>query len=125
GSTLDAQGGGGAAGRGGGRGGAPQPGRVTPDTPRPIDAAPSLWAEELTFMEIRDLVKAGTTTVIIGTGGVEQNGPWVAGGQHKFVLQTVLPYVARAIGNALIAPIVKFVPEGRIEPSPAGHMSYP
>lgn len=99
-------------------------GRVTPDTPRPIDAGTSLWAEELTFMEIRDLVKAGTTTIIIGTGGVEQNGPYVAGGKHNFVLQTVMPYIARAVGSALLAPIVKFVPEGRIEPTTTGHMQY-
>jgi hypothetical protein len=66
------------------------------DAPRPIDAGVSLWAEELTWMEIRDLVKAGTTTIIIGTGGVEQNGPYVAGGKHNFVLQTVLPAIARA-----------------------------
>ena len=96
------------------------------DTPRPIDAGESLWAEELTWMEIRDLLKAGkATTIIIGTGGVEQNGPYVAGGKHNFVLQTVLPYIARAIPNSLIAPIVKFVPEGRIEPTPSGHMTYP
>jgi len=95
------------------------------DAPRPIDAGASLWAEELTWMEIRDLVKAGTTTIIIGTGGVEQNGPYVAGGKHNFVLQTVLPYIARAIPNSLIAPIVKFVPEGRIEPAASGHMNYP
>ena len=63
-------------------------GRVTPNTPRPIDAGSSLWAEELTFMEIRDLVKAGTTTIVIGTGGVEQNGPYVASGKHNFVLLT-------------------------------------
>jgi len=94
------------------------------DAPRPIDAGVSLWAEELTWMEIRDLVKAGTTTIIIGTGGVEQNGPYVAGGKHNFVLQTVLPSIARAIPNSLIAPIVKFVPEGRIEPTPGGHMGY-
>jgi creatinine amidohydrolase/Fe(II)-dependent formamide hydrolase-like protein len=76
-------------------------------------------------MEVRDLLKAGKTTVIIGTGGVEQNGPYVAGGKHNYVLQTVLPYIARAIPNSLIAPVVKFVPEGRIEPTPGGHMSYP
>ena len=34
-----------------------------------------------------------------------------------------MPYIARTIGNALIAPIVKFVPEGSIEP-PDGHMRY-
>jgi len=95
------------------------------DAPRPIDAGESLWTEELTWMEVRDLVKAGKTTIIIGTGGVEQNGPYVAGGKHNFVLQTVLPYIARAIPNALIAPIVKFVPEGRIEPTKGGHMRYP
>jgi creatinine amidohydrolase len=127
-TSLAAQGGGGGAGgaagggRGGGRG-APQPGRVMPDTPRPIEAGSSLWTEELTFMEVRDLVKAGYTTVIIGTGGVEQNGPYVAGGKHNYVLTTVMPYIARKIGNTLIAPIVKFVPEGRHEPG-SGHMSY-
>ena len=100
-------------------------GQVRPDAPRPIDAGSSLWAEELTWMETRDLIKGGTTTIIIGTGGVEQNGPYVAGGKHNFVLQAVLPYIARAIPNSLIAPIVKFVPEGRIEPTPSGHMKYP
>ena len=43
------------------------------DAPRPIEAGESLWTEELTWMEVRDLVKAGKTTIIIGTGGVEQN----------------------------------------------------
>ncbi len=95
------------------------------DAPRPIPAVDSLWAEELTWMEMRDAIKAGKTTILIGTGGVEQNGPYVAGGKHNYVLQTVLPYIARSIGNTLIAPIVKFVPEGAIEPKPAGHMRYP
>jgi creatinine amidohydrolase/Fe(II)-dependent formamide hydrolase-like protein len=102
-----------------GRGGAAR------TAPRPIDAQESLWTEELTWMEMRDLISAGKTTVIIGTGGVEQNGPYLAGGKHNYVLQTVLPYIAQAIPNSLIAPIVKFVPEGRIEPTPSGHMSYP
>jgi len=99
--------------------------RLPLDAPRPIDAGNSLWAEELTSMEIRDALRAGTTTIIIGTGGVEQNGPYVAGGKHNYVLQTVLPPIARAIGRALIAPIVKFVPEGSIEPTVSGHMEYP
>jgi len=92
---------------------------------RPIEAGDSLWTEELTWMEVRDAVRAGKTTVLIGTGGVEQNGPYVAGGKHNFVLATVMPEIAKAIGNTLIAPIVKFVPEGAIEPTPRGHMSYP
>lgn len=70
-------------------------------------------------------IAAGKTTGIIGTGGVEQNGPYVAGGKHNYVLQLVLPYIAREIGNTLIAPIVKFVPEGAIEPAPTGDRLYP
>ena len=38
-------------------------------------------------MEVRDAVSAGNTTVLIGTGGVEQNGPYLAGGKHNFVLR--------------------------------------
>jgi len=98
--------------------------RLPLDAPRPIEAGDCLWAEELTSMVIRDLIRAGTTAIIIGTGGVEQNGPYVAGGKHNYVLQTVLPYIAKAIGKALIAPIVKFVPEGNIEPKTSGHMQY-
>src|SRR5262245_37548356 len=98
--------------------------RQLPEAPRPIEAGASLWTEELTSMEIRDAIRAGTTTIIIGTGGVEQNGRYVVSGKRNYVLQTVLPFVARAIGNALIAPIVKFVPEGSIEPSTSGHMQY-
>src|SRR5262245_46139944 len=98
---------------------------ATREAPRPIETGVRIWAEELTWMEIRDLVRSGTTTIIIGTGGVEQNGPYVVGGKHNFVLQTVLPYIARAIPKSLAQPIVKFVPEGRIEPTTSGHMNYP
>ena len=47
--------------------------RLPLDAPRPIDAGVSLWAEELTSMEIRDAIRAGTTTIIVGTrrGGTE------------------------------------------------------
>jgi hypothetical protein len=95
------------------------------ETPRPIAARASLWTEELTWMEVRDAVRAGFTTILIGTGGVEMNGPYVAGGKHNYVLQTVLPYIAKAIGKTLIAPVVRFVPEGSIEPKATGHMAYP
>ena len=92
--------------------------------PRPIDAVHSVWLEELTWMEIRDAMAAGKTTVIVATGGIEQNGPYVALGKHNYVLQGACEGMARALGNALCAPIVKFVPEGNIE-SPSGHMRYP
>ena len=75
-------------------------------------------------MEVRDAIRGGKTTVIVPTGGLEQNGPYTATGKHNFVLQATAEAIARRLGNALVAPIVKFVPEGRIDP-PSGHMQYP
>jgi creatinine amidohydrolase/Fe(II)-dependent formamide hydrolase-like protein len=101
------------------------PGQNPPlDAKRPIDALDSVFVEELTWMEVRDALKAGKTTVIIPTGGVEQNGPYLATGKHNYVLRATAEAIARKLGNALVAPIVPFVPEGDIEP-PTGHMKYP
>jgi len=69
-------------------------------------------------------MKAGKTTVIIATGGMEPNGPWLATGKHNYVLKTNCEAIARKLGNALCAPIIKLVPEGRIDP-PSGHMVSP
>jgi creatinine amidohydrolase/Fe(II)-dependent formamide hydrolase-like protein len=75
-------------------------------------------------MDVRDALAAGKTTAIIATGGMEPNGPWLATGKHNYVLQSNCEAIARTLGNALCAPIVKFVPEGRIDP-PSGHMTSP
>ena len=92
--------------------------------PRPIEALNSVWIEELTWMEVRDAIAAGKTTVIIPTGGIEQNGPYVATGKHNYVLQSACEWIARELGDALCSPIIKLVPEGNIE-QPSGHMRYP
>ncbi len=92
--------------------------------PRPIAALNSVWIEEPTWMEVRDAIAAGKTTVIVPTGGIEQNGPYVATGKHNYVLQSACEGIARQLGNALCAPIIKLVPEGSIDP-PSGHMRYP
>lgn len=94
------------------------------DAPRPIAGSNTVFIEEMTWMEVRDALADGMTTVIVGTGGIEQNGPYVATGKHNFVLEATTEAIARQLGNALVAPIVKFVPEGRIDP-PSGHMLYP
>jgi creatinine amidohydrolase/Fe(II)-dependent formamide hydrolase-like protein len=75
-------------------------------------------------MDVRDALKAGKTTAIIATGGMEPNGPWLATGKHNYVLQSNCEAIARKLGNALCAPIVKFVPEGDIE-TKTGHMASP
>jgi len=94
------------------------------EAPRPIAAHDTLFIEEMTWMEVRDALKAGKDTVIIATGGVEQNGPYLATGKHNVVLRATTQAIAQRLGNALIAPIVAFVPEGDIDP-PTGHMKYP
>lgn len=92
--------------------------------PRPIEALNSVWIEELTWMEVRDALAAGKTTAIISTGGIEQNGPYLALGKHNYVLQGACEGIAMQLGDALCAPIIKYVPEGGISPQ-TGHMNYP
>jgi creatinine amidohydrolase len=76
------------------------------DMPRPIDMRDTLWIEDLTVLEVRDLINAGKTTALILTGGIEENGPYLTTGKHNNVLRAMGDPIARALGNALIAPIV-------------------
>lgn len=102
----------------------PDPMRPDPNMPRPIAARDTVWIEEMTWIEVRDALKSGKRTAIVSTGGVEQNGPYLAAGKHNYVLRATCEAIARKLGNALVAPIVPFVPEGNISP-PTGHMLYP
>jgi creatinine amidohydrolase len=79
-------------------------------TPRPIAAADKVWIEELTWMEIRDAMKAGKTTALVVAGSTEQNGPYVPTGKHVFVLRATAEAIARKLGDALIAPAIPFEP---------------
>jgi creatinine amidohydrolase/Fe(II)-dependent formamide hydrolase-like protein len=92
--------------------------------PRPIDAVDSVWLEELTWLEVRDAIRAGKTTIIVPTGGMEQNGPYLATGKHNYVNRAGCEAIARKLGNALCAPNVPFVPEGNFDP-PSGALMYP
>jgi creatinine amidohydrolase len=94
------------------------------DAPNPLPAPNTVWLEEMTWMDVRDALKAGKTTVIIATGGMEPNGPWLVTGKHNYVLKTNCEAIARKLGNALCAPIIKLVPEGNIERQ-TGHMASP
>ena len=94
-----------------------------PNTPRILDAHDSVFIEELTWMEVRDALRAGKTTVIIATGGVEMNGPYLAMGKHNYVVRATAEAIARKLGNALVAPVVPFVPEGNFDP-PTAAMRY-
>src|SRR5687767_11712099 len=92
------------------------------DAPNPIPAPNTVWLEEMTWMDVRDAMKAGKTTIIIPTGGIEPNGPWLALGKHNYILRVNCDAIARKLGDALCAPIIPLVPEGAIEPK-GGHMT--
>jgi creatinine amidohydrolase/Fe(II)-dependent formamide hydrolase-like protein len=94
------------------------------NAPRPIDAVESVWIGKLTWMEVRDALRAGKTTAIIATGGVEQNGPYLVTAKHDIILTATAEAIAKKLGNALVAPVVSFVPEGGIDP-PSGMMRFP
>lgn len=75
----------------------------TSQPPKPVDARPiaghdTVFVEETTWMEVRDALKNKKTTVIVATGGVEQNGPYVVTGKHNYTLRATTDAIARKIG---------------------------
>lgn len=86
-------------------------------------STPSVQLEALTWTELRDRVHAGATTVLIPIGGTEQNGPYMVLGKHNVRVRLLADEIAQRLGNALVAPVVAYVPEGSIHP-PAAHMRF-
>lgn len=86
-------------------------------------AASSVFIEELTTQEVSAALKAGKTTVIIPVGGTEQSGPHMAIGKHNTRAKALAGKIAVSLGNALVAPVLAYVPEGNIEP-PTEHMGF-
>jgi creatinine amidohydrolase len=87
-------------------------------------AADSVFLEDLTWTELRDLVRAGKTTIIVPIGGTEQNGPHMALGKHNRRVHLLSEKIAHALGNAIVAPVIAYVPEGGVNP-PTEHMRFP
>ena len=87
-------------------------------------AADTVFLEELTWTELRDLIRSGKTTIIVPIGGTEQNGPHMALGKHNQRVRYLAEKIARALGDALVAPVIAYVPEGAVSP-PTAHMRFP
>ena len=68
--------------------------------------------DEMTWDEVRDAIKAGKTTIIIPIGGTEQNGPHMVLGKHNYIVAHAAKVMAEKLGNALVAPVIQYVPEG-------------
>jgi creatinine amidohydrolase len=86
-------------------------------------AAGTVMLEDLTWVELRARIRAGATAVIVPTGGTEQNGPHMVLGKHNYIVRHTAQRIARTLGRTLVAPVIAYVPEGRIDP-PRGHMRF-
>ena len=87
-------------------------------------APDTVLLEELTWTELRDLIGAKSTTVIVPIGGTEQNGPQMTLGKHNARVRILSEKIARALGGTLVAPVIAYVPEGQLSPA-SGHMRFP
>ena len=86
-------------------------------------AQQSVFLEELTSTELESLVQGGRTTALVPIGGTEQNGPHIVVGKHNVRVKALAAKIAAELGNALIAPVIAYVPEGNVEP-PSSHMRF-
>ena len=93
-------------------------------SPAAGQAPDTVALEALTWTELRGLIQSGKTTIILPLGGTEQNGPHMALGKHNARVRLLSEKIARVLGDALVAPVLAYVPEGRIHP-PDGHMRFP
>lgn len=93
----------------------------------PTHAAPTapsgVYIENMTSPELRERIAAGATTILIPIGGTEQNGPHMVLGKHNVRVHTLAGQIATRLGNAVVAPVMAYVPEGSIQP-PVAHMRF-
>jgi creatinine amidohydrolase/Fe(II)-dependent formamide hydrolase-like protein len=83
----------------------------------------SVYLEELTSTELRERIDRGTTTVLLPIGGTEQNGAHLVLGKHNQRSRVLAGRIAERLGDAVVAPVIAYVPEGTIDP-PSQHMRW-
>lgn len=92
--------------------------------PASADPTAPVELEQLTSPEVAALQQQGWDTIIIPTGGTEQNGPQLTLGKHNIIIRYTAGEIAKRLGHTLVAPVLAYVPEGNIDP-PEGHMRSP
>jgi creatinine amidohydrolase len=93
---------------------------------RPLTAPLPATVEiaDMTWVEVRSAIARGYTTVIVPSGGIEQNGPHMILGKHDQIVRFTAERIATRLGNTLVVPVISFVPEGDYDP-PRGHLRFP
>ena len=82
-----------------------------------------VFLEDMTWTEVRDAIAASRTTVIVPVGGTEQSGPHMALGKHNVRARVLAGRIASELGNAVVAPVVAYVPEGDVAGT-SGHIRF-
>jgi creatinine amidohydrolase len=95
----------------------PPRGRATP-LPDTIEMT------DMTWMEVQAALEAGWRTVIVPSGGFEQNGPHMILSKHDHIVRAAARRIARELGHTLVAPVISFVPQGEWQP-PSNNMRFP
>ena len=63
--------------------------------------------EEMSWVEIREAVKKGKTTVIVVSGSIEQHGPHLPTGTDTYLAYVIAERAALKLGHALVAPVIR------------------
>jgi len=95
-----------------------------PARPASPPPSPGVFLEDLTWTEVRSAIASGKTTLLIPIGGTEQSGPGLALGKHNARVKALSGRIAQELGNAIVAPVIAYVPEGSVSP-PTSHMRFP
>ena len=87
-------------------------------------AVNTLEMKDMTWEDVASVVKGGATTVIVPTGGIEQNGPHMILAKHDHIVVHAARQIAGQLGRTVVAPVVSYVPEGDFEPA-SGNLRFP
>jgi creatinine amidohydrolase len=68
---------------------------------------PEVFLERMTWPEIEAAVAAGHTRVVVCLAATEQHGPHLPEGTDAWLGQELAGRLARALGDALVAPIIR------------------
>jgi creatinine amidohydrolase/Fe(II)-dependent formamide hydrolase-like protein len=66
--------------------------------------------ELMTWVEVKAAIAQGKTTALVYNGGTETRGPQAVNGGHTLVAHAKVVAIARALGNAIAAPVLPFSP---------------
>ncbi|WP_018262058.1 creatininase family protein [Methylobacterium sp. WSM2598] len=79
---------------------------------------------DMTWVEVQQAREQGFTTVLVPSGGLEQNGPFLPIDKHDSIVAFTARRIAEALGHTLVAPVISYVPQGRFDP-PSDNLLFP